>query len=85
MEIIEKILSEKICSLIGLQPKLEGPNMGMFNGSECVSNKKEAFLIVPEIDLIASFEVNFDKDKALIVFALDGFEETATAKNLFED
>jgi len=59
--------------------------MGVFNFAEGVPDMKKALLILSEIDLVASFEVNFDKNKTLVVFALDGFEEAATTKDLFQD
>jgi len=64
---------------------LEGPDMGVLNGDEGIPNMMKALLVFSEINVVASLEVDLDKNETLVVFTLDGFEEAATTKNLFQD
>ena len=52
--------------------------MGVVKGAKDLLDLEEATLIFPEIDGVATLEIDLDKDQTLIVLALYGFEEAAS-------
>ena len=51
--------------------------MGVVKGAEDPLDLEEATLVFPEIDRVATLEIDLDEDQSLIVLALNGFETAA--------
>lgn len=59
--------------------------MGVLNGLEDIPDLSQPPLVLREVERVATLEVDLDEDKALVVFAEDGFKEAAAAEDLDEN
>lgn len=64
---------------------LERPDVGMVDAAEGFLDVREAALVVSKIDVVAALEIDLDEDQTFVVFAENGFEESAAPQNLLKD
>lgn len=62
-----------------IEKNLEGPNVRVIKSTEGLLDVEEPALVLTEIDGVAALEVDLDEDQTLVVLALNGLEEAASA------